>query len=136
MKRRISYKKGYKYQLVKVAVFRDTGILGHNVSTDYINLTPGGVLIVNAGYAWDGASGAVDTANSMRGTVAHDALYQMLRQGHLPQGLRGVADDLLERCLTEDGMWRLRRWWWMRAVRNFAGGAANPANKKPVLTAP
>ena len=131
------YTEGYHYQLVADEVFDDTQIYGHDIVTDFIELASGGTLTVRKGYAWDGPSGPTfDTANSMRGSLGHDALYQLMRQGHLAQPYRMAADSALSRWLEQDGMWNPRRWYWMRGVRNFAGAAADPANRKQVLVAP
>ncbi len=77
----IRYRSGYKYQLVddysvKVRVKPD-----ENISTEFIALDKDGVLKMNQGYAWDGPSGpTIDTKNFMRGSLVHDALYQLMRQ--------------------------------------------------------
>lgn len=79
-------------------------------------------VVAYAGYAWDGASGpAIDTPSCMRGTVIHDVLYQAMRCGQLPKTHRRAADKVLLKILERDGMNRLRRNVWYRAVR-VAGG--------------
>jgi hypothetical protein len=41
------------------------------------------------GYAWNGPSGpTLDTRNFMRGSLVHDALYQLMREGRMDNGLR------------------------------------------------
>ncbi|SDW60248.1 DUF1353 domain-containing protein [Nitrosomonas oligotropha] len=64
-----------------------------------------GVLTIKKNYAWDGASGPVlDTQRIMRGSLVHDALYQLMREEHLPQKARENADWLLREICIEDGM--------------------------------
>jgi hypothetical protein len=94
-------------------------------------------LIVKQGYAWDGPSGpTIDTKNFMRGSLVHDALYQLCREGFLEKNTyRPIADRLLYDLVREDGMnwFRAKYMYW--AVRL----AANPmARKQPkvILTAP
>lgn len=133
----IKYKAGYKYQLAadfRVAV----PIMGHTISQGPIKLTVQGWLTIKKGYAWDGASGpAIDTPNFMRGSLVHDALYQLMRYGRLSAAEhRDTADKLLRAMCIQDGMWKLRAWWVYRAVKTFAARAASPENKKPVLEAP
>ena len=82
-------------------------------------------LVIEAGYAWDGASGpTIDTENTMQASLVHDALYQAIREGC--SITRRRADRELRRVLREDGMSLARRWLWYWAVRLFAAGAAKP----------
>jgi len=68
----------------------------------------------------------------MRGSLVHDALYQLMREGALPIVYREEADRLLRRICIEDGMSRLRAAWVLRGVR--LGGASSAA--PDLLTAP
>tara|TARA_Y100000310_G_scaffold219707_1_gene221111 strand:+ start:248 stop:652 length:405 start_codon:yes stop_codon:yes gene_type:complete len=134
----MKYKDGYKYQLAEDEVFENTNItLDESVQTKYLKLTKEGKLTIKAGYAWDGPSGPTyDSVNSIRASLAHDALYQLMRMGKISIDWRIDADILLENILEEDGMWGMRIWYWMRGVRWFAGGAAKKENAKKILTAP
>ena len=98
--------------------------------------TPEGLLIISAGYAWDGPSGiTIDTKSFMRGSLFHDAVYQLLREGKLiiPDG-RKLADKLLRAICIEDGMWKIRAWWVYRAVRMF--GKPSSIHGRKLLEAP
>lgn len=133
----MKYKQGYKYQLYKNEVFQTYIKPKMMIKTEYITLTPQGLLIIEKGYAWDGPSGPTfDTKSFMRGSLAHDAFYQMLREGHLPQAWRRDADRELVNICKEDGMWKVRAWWVYKGVRMFAASAASKDNVKKVLTAP
>ncbi|WP_108650461.1 DUF1353 domain-containing protein [Dongshaea marina] len=133
----IAYKKGYKYQLS-----RDYSLqIGLNpeqpINTRYITLSTEGELLIKAGYAWDGPSGpTLDTQNFMRGSLVHDALYQLMREQLLPPNCKEDADRLLQQQCLEDGMSRLRAWWVYRAVHYFGKSSTDPANKRPTLYAP
>lgn len=136
----ITYKKGYKYQLQEYySVF-----IPELVGVMRLELVPGrfirwnkGVLNLSPGYAWDGPSGpTVDTKTFMRGSLVHDALYQLMREEVLPRQYRKLADKVLYRMCREDKMMWVRAAWVYVAVRLFAGFAADPASKKPVLFAP
>ena len=132
----IKYKSGYKYQLVKTFAI-PTAIIWYDISTDYIILDDKGVLTILKGYAWDGPSGPTyDSKNSLRASLVHDSLYQCIRLGLLPSEVRGYADTELDKILKEDGMWVVRRWYWLKGVRWFAGSAARKGNIKPTRTAP
>jgi hypothetical protein len=133
----IAYRSGYKYQLAvdyscQIGICPPVG-----VANDYIALGSDGVLLIRAGYAWDGPSGPTfDTPSSMRGSLVHDAGYQLLREELLDQGYREQFDQLLYTTVVEDGMWTWRARLWLREVRKFAAGAADPKHRKPVLLAP
>lgn len=136
---RIRYQGGYKYQLAEdYTVALPPEIHGLAVTDhSFIELTFAGVLTIRKGYAWDGPSGpTVDTANFMRGSLVHDALYQLIREGHLSRSLRAQADDLLRAMCREDGMSALRAWWVWKAVRWFARSATLPSHRRPIKEAP
>jgi hypothetical protein len=132
----IAYRSGYKYVLhedysLKIAI---TGLA---IVTQFINLTADGVLTIFKGYAWDGASGpTVDTKSSMRASLCHDVLYQLMRMGLLPRLHRAYADRLLREIGIEDGMWPIRAQLWERAVRLCAADSSKPKGEPPVHIAP
>lgn len=133
----IYYKRGYKYQLVKNYEIDTMIFPGRDIETYYINLNMMGTLTIKSGYAWDGPSGpAIDTLNFMRGSLVHDALYQLMREGILNANWRKRADEELRRICREDSMSWIRAWWIYYGVRKGAGFAADPKNKRPVLKAP
>lgn len=132
----MKYRAGYQYQLFEDEIIR-TGIYGRNIETDYMHLFANGAFIMRKGYAWDGPSGpTIDTKNSMRGALVHDAGYQLMREGLLPLEYKGYFDELFFNILREDGMSWLRATIWLRAVQGFGKGASLPENDRPVLEAP
>lgn len=133
----IRYRSGYKYQLVEHYSVEVNIRPAEPIDTDYIALTTAGLLTVKKSYAWDGPSGpTIDTKNFMRGSLVHDALYQLMRDGYLPETFRETADIELHRICREDGMSKFRAWYVLLGVRKGAGFAASPESKKPVLEAP
>ncbi len=154
--KQITYKKGYKYQLTyQFGIQIRPGLVDDLVVTDYLELDPDGWLIVDSGYAWDGPSGpAIDSHTFMRGSLIHDALYQLIREQRMGVENRLYADQLLRDMYLEDSirevrgnfakkLWiiaqnkthRTRAWWIYRAVRRFGGLAVHPNGRK-TLTAP
>ena len=133
----IKYKKGFKYQLAKMYKC-EVGICPIvDIVTAYIMLSPRGVLRIREGYAWDGASGPTfDSKTSMRGSLIHDALYQLMREGELSHHCRKQADIELYKACREDGMSWVRAKIWYNGVRIGANFASLPKNKKETLTAP
>ncbi|WP_206076940.1 hypothetical protein [Massilia horti] len=135
----IAFKDRYKYQLtetysLKIGIHPDT-----NIEVDgYLSLDPNGLLTIKRGYAWDGPSGPTfDTPNFMRGSLVHDALYQIMREKKLDREIhRAGADELLRKICLEDGMSWLRASWVHLGVRLFGEPASDPAHKHPTIYAP
>ena len=133
----ISYRDGYEYQLAAAYELEIEIRPPSQIVTQYIALDTDGLLTIGEGYAWDGPSGpAIDTKNFMRGSLVHDALYQLMREGELAQEHRETADRILQQICRKDGMTALRAWWVYQGVRFGGGPAADPSNDNPVLTAP
>lgn len=137
----ISYKKGYKYQLVEQYEVTITIRPEEDVSSPsgYITLTKDGLLTLSKGYAWDGPSGpTIDTRDFMRGSLVHDALYQLMRESLLDNDIyRDPADRLLQSMCKEDGMCHLRAWWVLyKGLRIGGDPAAEPDNRRPITKAP
>ena len=134
---KIKYKAGYKYQLhedcsCNVGICPDT-----DIRVPYITLDTGGKLTIEAGYAWDGPSGPTfDTRTFMRGSLVHDALYQLIRLGCIEPHHRKDADRILYEICRDDGMCSIRAEWVYQAVRAFGNACINPNGERKLLTAP
>ena len=73
----------------------------------------------------------------MRGSLIHDALYQLMRERYLDkEKYREPADRLLQSICKEDGMSSLRAWLVYLGVRLGGDPSADPASDKPVVRAP
>lgn len=136
----ITYRGGYKYQLqqdrhyvVEIDLLQEK-----HIQTDYVDLTPEGKLIIKNGYAWDGPSGPTfDTPCFMRGSLIHDALYQLMRLEELDRkAYRGKADQILRDVCRDDGMSRFGAWCVYWGVRLFADPSADPGREKQPVVAP
>jgi len=131
------YRKGYKYQLMERDFVQTDIYLTDDISTHFITLTEDGLLILKQGYACDGPSGpTIDTKSSIRGAFFHDALYELMRRGLLPKYYKAKADRLAYRLWLKDGMWGWRAKAWYDGIKNFAGWAADPRNKKKIYVTP
>ena len=137
-KHQISYKSGYKYQLVEEYQVEISVTPEKNIQTNYIDLTTEGLLTIKNGYAWDGPSGpTIDTPNFMRGSLVHDALYQLMRNKLIDkEKWEKKADGDLKRMCVEDSMSRIRAWWVHEAVRCCGDSAASEGMRKEVKKAP
>jgi len=121
--------KGYKYELLKPVGYL-LAIEVADVDTPYITIHEG-LLSIREHYAWDGPSGpTIDTLSFMRGSLIHDALYQLMREGYLDRHHREYADRVLKEVCLDDGMLPFRAWYVHHAVMMFAGKSAMP-RKKP-----
>ncbi|MDV6236226.1 hypothetical protein CH379_011385 [Leptospira ellisii] len=136
---RILYKniKNYKYQLLKTYDF-STGIatetklsVGNPDIKTFVEISPDGLLRIEAGYAWDGPSGPTyDTKNFMRGSLVHDALYQLMREKKLDfKSYRKKADLVLKKICLQDGMNSFRASYVYNFVRWFGESSAKPADE-------
>lgn len=132
MVNQIHYRKltGYKYEVTRdyTEQINLEGLKLDSVIVskyELLSLHPDGTLLIRRGYAWDGPSGpTIDTRSFMRGSLVHDALYQLIREGKLSQSFRIVADRALRKDCIEDGMWPWRAWYVYKLVRIFAAWAA------------
>jgi len=134
---KIYYRKGYKYQLYRDYTIH-VAICGHEADVDFLKLTKDGKLTTKAGYAWDGPSGPTwDTLDSMRGSLVHDALCQLMRLGVIPGSYREYTDNLFKQILIEDEMDPVRAEIWRLGVSSsLADFASKAGNDRPILEAP
>ena len=134
----MKYKSGYKYQLVENKYFHGDILPSKPlVDTEYIALDDNGDLTIRSGYSWDGASGpAIQTQDSMRASLIHDAYYQLIRQGHVDMSYREQADSAYRRICIEDGMSHPRAQAHYIALRMFGATAAMAESEPVVLVAP
>jgi len=146
MSSNICYRKlrHYKYQLVDdnfSIIIKLTTPVDIKIE-NFIELTSKGKLTIMKGYAWDGPSGPTfDTKNFMRGSLVHDALYQLIRDGRFDEAeneeRRRYADDLLREMCKKDHMSSFRAWYVHKAVRWFGKRAVKKTEKyKKKLYAP
>jgi hypothetical protein len=140
---KITYRNlaGYKYSLLESYDYESGIAIPAAVASPHgwVKLSRTGRLSMKKGYAWDGPSGpTIDTKDFMRGSLVHDALYQLMRQKLLPGRLRKRADELLWMVCQEDGMSRIRANYVFHAVRAFGTSSARPPRKpkKIRITAP
>jgi len=135
--KQIKYKKGYKYQLCEESYFITNCYPKKDMTTQFLILTTNGELTIKKGYAWDGPSGiSIDTKDFMRGSLVHDALYQLMRMGLMNDVTKQNADKKLQQVCINDGMWGVRAWYVYEAVAMFGEKSTLPRNKKEILIAP
>jgi hypothetical protein len=133
----IQYREtNYKYELRRTYKVKTPIVRNETCANEYLTLAKDGELTIQAKYQWDGPSGPTyDTPSFMRGSLVHDAFYQMMREGLLHLSHRGAVDKLLRVHCREDGMGWLRALWVYRGVKRFGESSAKP-RKVVTLTAP
>jgi len=137
----MKYTKGYRYQLKEDEAIQTNLYPVDNIFTPHISLFRSGFMYIKAGYAWDGPSGpTIDTDDSMTPSLFHDAAYELIRNQFLPQDYRLKADEWMFHMMMErrSNNWLLRKIQtirdkvWLESLKDFAGWAASPKNKKKV----
>ena len=118
----LGFKQNYKFVLTEdFSVQTKLTPSVEGVVPSFIVLSKDGMLNISRGYAWDGATGAIDSKSIIRGSLVHDALYQLIREGHLDKSFRKQADETLRDLCIEDGMSKFRATYVYAAVRFFGG---------------
>ena len=118
------YKRLYKYALAESYTIQLDKGPDKDIGTEYIQYYSHGLLIIKKSYSWDGPSGpTIDTKDFMRGSLVHDVLYQLIREGRLSINWKDYADKTLKRICIEDGMSKVRAGIIYNAVKRFAGYA-------------
>ena len=137
--KKIYYRAGYKYQLAVThthVLQKGCRRLGVDYEDDFLALA-GNVLTIRSGYAWNGASGPTwDSKSSMRGSLIHDALFQLIQLGVLPQNQISLANDELYVICRQDHMNPLRAQIWHMGVDTFGDRYAELGTGQPLLSAP
>ena len=135
---RIAYRSQYNYQLKADHTYQLSFAPAQTINTEFICFDIRGKITLWSGYAWDGPSGPVfHTASLMRASLIHDALYQLMREGHLDhKQYRKLADLELRKIGVADGVFHFRAVYIYLAVRLFGAPFADPAKAHPPLTAP
>jgi len=123
------YKKRirYKYNLHSDVTYQTDFSIEQDFDNRFLQLTSTGFLTIRKGYSWDGPSGpTIDTKNFMRGSLVHDALYQLMRENVLPQTARKRADEILRDICIDSGMSKFRASYVYFGVRLGGSFAAKP----------
>jgi len=125
----ITYKKRrkYKYSLAEDYSHQTDVKVTKDADLFLVKIDTTGFLQIKKGYAWDGPSGPTfDTKNFMSGSLVHDALYQLMREGKIGRDQRLRADEILREICIEDGMSKIRAWWAYVGVKWFGASSAKP----------
>jgi hypothetical protein len=125
----------YKYRLAEDEVINLPFSYRFPIKNEMITFIDG-TLTIKAGYLWDGASGpTIDSKASMLAGLGHDALYELMRRGLLPQGFKEQIDEWFKDTLIENGMWGARAAIWYAGVDRHGGSSSEvqPSTKPDVI---
>lgn len=115
--------KNYKYRLLEEYVHDTRFDFSHlidGVNLEFINVTANGVITVRKGYSWDGASGPTwDTESTMRASLMHDVMYQLIRVEVISKKWQAEADILLWEIMREDSLTESPQGWWGALKNDF-----------------
>ena len=133
----MKYWKGLKYQLAETYIVQ-TPIIGERIEDDFFTLQEDGTLIINKGFAWDGASGPTfDSRSSMRPSLVHDVFCIAMRDGRLSyEQWQDKVNELFKAQCIEDGMWHWRASLWHSAVEFADAGNPDQGPDREILEAP
>jgi hypothetical protein len=112
----------WKYQLLEEYTI-STPIVSNGkfvVNTAFVGLKDDGTLKIKRYYAWDGATGAIDTNTNLRASLLHDAFYQLIKLEALPKDKRKAVDKLFRDICIEDGMCKFRAWYLYIGLRLYS----------------
>ena len=109
---------------------RQTTIVGFTLALPHVLLAEDGMIFVSEGYIYDYASGpAINNPAMVYASLIHDAFYDLLKRGRLPQDQRKRADKLFRNMLLEAGASPIRAGYAYLAVRVFGRSSAAQAAK-------
>lgn len=136
----IRYQEGFGYVLhepysLDLSAYGFQPIIHARSGNAWVSIDEHSVLRIAATYAWDGDSGPARTTRaSLRASLVHDALYQLIRLGVLRPTEKHLADRVYRDILRENRMWPPRTRWRGLALRLFGANALT--RERPVLEAP
>ncbi len=95
-------RKKYDYDLPETQTFPTAGL--PDIVTEYITVRSG-QMSLRKHYAWDGPTGwPFETEWLMEPSAVHDALYQLMREGHIDRTKwRRYADRMLRQMCIDRG---------------------------------
>ena len=124
-------RKKYKYKLHKHYYIKvDIETTDKFNTNKWLGINSDGELYIYEGYTWDGATCAINTRNFMIGSLVHDALYQLIREGIIDKSYKDKCDRILHDICRDCGMSKIRAWWVLEGVKRFG----HKAIKSRVIT--
>jgi len=105
------------------------------IKTEWVDLVKG-LLIMKKGFCFEPSGPTIKTKSIMQGCCAHDAIYYLIRNGHLEKHWKEPGDDLMREIHLIDKVAEIRASYFHWGVTNFGEPAIDPRKRKKILTAP
>lgn len=133
----MKFRGGYRYQLAETLSHQTDIVTGSEHKTQFVTLGATGLLTVASGYAWNGASGpAIQSLDTMRASLLHDACYQLIRLGYISANWKDVVDCLYRAVCLQAGMPHARAEMHYLALQQFGHAATLISAEPKILLAP
>ena len=107
-----------KYALWETTIYK-TIITGYIIDEKFYSLDLNGNLTIYAGYAWDGATGAIDTDDFIVASLVHDIFCELINAGILPPEEQARADEQMRIIQKRYEMHSWRRFYTYMMVRTY-----------------
>ncbi len=131
------YSSGYKHMLEKDMRIFLPWLIGYDIDTFHIRLTPDGWMTIKRGWGWDGCSGPTfDTKATRRGGCGHDAVSWLMRRKYIPGTYKHLNDCQAYDTWIQDGMWRWRADLWLYMLGKFGRPSILPINVRTIKVVP
>ena len=130
----IRFKEGYRYQMTRNTQWQTNIFAPATIVHKYYSLSAQGVLTINEGFAWDGATSCPEWLVPPECSVVHDALCQILRTELLPYDVYASWIHSLLRSMVQARRGALVAWAVFKAVTLARGGHPDNAEDNPELT--
>lgn len=108
-----------KYRVLETFQVQTNIIPDKPIKTAFSSLSKDGLLTIEKGFCWDGATGYFDRDTIMRASCIHDAFCNWQEMGLLEVKHRKQADKMLRQHCLEDGMSELEAAIVYRAVKRY-----------------
>jgi len=109
--------KDWKYRVLETFTHQTDIIPPKEAKTKFSTLSINGLITVDKGFCWDGASGALDTENTLFPSLIHDIGCNMYLLELVSDENRLQFDDLFYKLLKDEGMSSFRASYMYKAVK-------------------
>ena len=131
----MKYQKVQGFRVYETWSYQTNIAVDRIIRTRYIDLVQG-LLIMKPGFCFEPSGPTFKTKSFMRGSCAHDAIYWLIKNGHIEAEWKDAADDLMYELCILDKMIELRAKWCYKAVSTFGDNSIDKSSRMKVLVAP